>query len=250
LTDRWWLSDDRAVQSLSLRTIGGACGVLTFVSFLVGIPLMAASGVQVLIPETGQNGLDWLRDVNDAGGAFFAGAWLVILGGLFGLVALVAFYDVLKDAGPVMILAPILGAVGLTLVTISHLLPIAMAYELAPGYESAGSATQDSLAVTTNTLAVLSLVLNYVGDFLGWGVVVPLYAWAILKTSALPRWLGWLGLVVAVFAGWLGLLSPASGVVDGLTTIGFFAFFVFMLGIGVALLRRPRPAPPAPAVSS
>jgi hypothetical protein len=29
-----------------------------------------------------------------------------------------------------MILAPVLGAVGLTLVTVSHLIPIAMGYEL------------------------------------------------------------------------------------------------------------------------
>jgi Domain of unknown function (DUF4386) len=222
---------------------------LNFVSFLVGIPLMVASGAQVLIPETRQDGFDWLREANDAGAGFFAGAWLVILGGLFGLVALVAIYDVLKGAGPVMILAPVLGAVGLTLVTISHLLPIAMAYELAPGYESASSATQSSLAVTTNTLAVLSLVLNYVGDFLGWGVVIPLYAWAIFKTSAVPRWIGWLGLVVAVFAGWLGLFSPASDVIDGVTTIGFFAFFIFMLSIGIALLRSSTPAA-ARAVSS
>ena len=40
------------------------------------------------------------------------------------------FYDTLRSAGPVMILAPILGAVGLTLVTVSHLIPIAMGYEL------------------------------------------------------------------------------------------------------------------------
>jgi hypothetical protein len=98
--------------------------------------------------------------------------------------------------------------------------------------------------VTTNTLAVTSLVLNYLGDFLGWGVVIPLYAWAILKTPALPRWIGWLGLVVAVFAGWLGLLSPASSVIDGVTTIGFF-----MLSIGIALLRSSTPAA-AQAVSS
>ena len=32
---------------------------------------MAASGVQVLIPETGKDGLDWIADVDDASGAFF-----------------------------------------------------------------------------------------------------------------------------------------------------------------------------------
>jgi hypothetical protein len=34
--------------------------------------------------------------------------------------------------------------------------------------------------------------------------------------------------VVAVFAGWLGLLAPVSTLVEGLTSIGFVGFFVFM----------------------
>ena len=119
--------------------------------------------------------------MDDAGGAFFVGAWLVILGGLFGIVALIGFYDVLRSAGPVLILAPILGAVGLTLVTLSHLIPIAMAYELVPGYTDADAATRSSLAVTTDTLAILSLVVNYSGNLLGWGIAVPLFALAILE---------------------------------------------------------------------
>ena len=68
-----------------------------------------------------------------------------------GIVALVGFYDTLRLAGPVMILAPILGAVGLTLVTISHLIPIAMGYELVPAYIP--QTRQDStLAATADTL--------------------------------------------------------------------------------------------------
>jgi len=58
---------------------------------------MTASGVQVLIPETGKNGLDWIRDVNDAGGGFLAGAWLVVTGGLVGLIALARL---LRGASP------------------------------------------------------------------------------------------------------------------------------------------------------
>ena len=37
---------------------------------------------------------------------------------------------------------------------------------------------------------------------------------------------------------WLGLLSPASGVIEGIASIGFIGFFVFMLSMGVAILRR------------
>jgi len=235
---------------LKLRTVGAYCGVLTFVSFVVGIVFMAISGVQVLIPETGGNQtLGWIADVHRASGLFFAGAWLVVLGGIFALVAIVGFYDALREAGQVMILAPVLAAVGMTLVTISHLIPIAMAYELVPRYPEADGATQSSIGATADTLASLAHVTNYLGDALVWALVVPLLAFAILKTRAVPRWIGWLGVVTAVFAGWLGLLSPASSFIDNLTFIGFVGFFAFMASFGVAVLLQERIRKPGPASS-
>jgi hypothetical protein len=154
-----------------------------------------------------------------------------------GIVALVGFYDTLRSAGPVMILAPILGAVALTLVTVSHLIPIAMGYELVPAYFAADLAGQATLAATADTFAAIALVTNAAGNFLGFGVVVPLYAVAILTTRALPRWIGWLGLLVGAPAGWL-VLSPASSVIASISNIGFIGFFVFMLSMGIALLRH------------
>jgi hypothetical protein len=238
--------EEHPMTNLRLSTVGAVCALVTVALFVAGIALMASSGVQVLIPETGREGRDWIADVDGAGDLFFVGAWLVIFGGFFGLVALLGFYDALREAGPALVLAPILGAVGLTLVTVSHLLPIAMAYDFVPGYVDAGGATRASLDVTADTLASLALVTNYAGNVLNWGVVVPLYAWAILRTGAVPRWIGWLGFVTAFFAGWLGLFAPASGLIEGLTTIGFFGFFAFLLSLGIALLRgRRRAAAPA-----
>lgn len=80
--------------------------------------------------------------------------------------------------------------------------------------------------------------LNYAANVLGWGVIVPMYAYAVLKTRAVPRWIGWLGIFVAITGGWLGLLSPASSVLEAVTFPGFRAFFVLMASMGVALLRR------------
>jgi hypothetical protein len=241
--DRWVLTN------ISLTRVGAFCAVIGVACFVLAIIFMATSGVQVLIPETGQNGLDWIHDVDQASGLFFAGAWLIIFGGVFLLVALIGFYPALREAGPIMILAPVLGIVGMTLVTISHLIPIAMAYEVVPGYVDATGATRASIEVTADALAATSRITNYIGDALLWGVVVPLYALAILKTTVVRRWIGWVGMVSAVFAGWLGLLSPASSVIDGITFIGFVTFFVFMASLGVSLLRRtPRgPEEPAPA---
>jgi hypothetical protein len=226
------------MRKLSLTTVGAVCAILMFVSFAVGIVFMATSGVQVLIPETGSEGREWIADVNDAGGAFIVGAWLTVLGGYFGMVALIGFWHALREAGRVLILAPIFGVAGLTLVTLSHVIPIAMAYELAPAYEEANATTQASLAVTADTLASICLVTNYAGNFLGWSVAIPMIAYAILKTRVVPRWIGWLGMVVAVFAGWLGLLGPASSLIEEISSIGFLAFFLFMLSMGIALLRR------------
>lgn len=225
---------------LRLSTVGAVCAILTTASFVAGGVFLGTSGVGELIPPTGADGRTWIADVDEASDGLFVGAWLIILTTLVGTVALVGFYDVLKDAGPVLILAPIVGVVGLTLVTISHLIPIALAYELVPGYMAGDEAAKASLAVAFDTFANLSLILNYVGNVLGWAVAVPLFAIAILRTSVLPRWIGWLGLFVAVFAGWLGLLSPASGVVEGITTFGFIAFFVFMASMGIAILLRQR----------
>jgi hypothetical protein len=239
------------MKNTSLATVGAVCALVTVAFFVVGIAFLASSGVQVLIPETGTEGREWIADVEGASDLFFVGAWLLIFGGLTALVALVSFYDVLRDAGPVMIVAPIAGVVGMTLVTISHVLPVSMAYELVPGYTEATGATQAALAVTADTLASLCLLTNYVGNALGWGVAVPLYAIAVLKTTALPRWIGWVGLVAAVFAGWLGLLAPAWSVLEGLTSIGFVAFFVFLAGMGVAILRRrPRADALTPAATA
>ena len=107
------------MRTLRLSTVAAVSALGTVICFVAGGVAMGASGVGDLIPETGRPGRDWIATVNRAGGLFFVGAWLVVLVGFLGIVALVGFYDTLRVAGPVMILAPILGAVGLTLVTVS-----------------------------------------------------------------------------------------------------------------------------------
>lgn len=240
------------MRSVSLATAGAACAVLTVAGFVIGIAVMAASGVQVLIPETGREGVEWIADVQDAGDLFVAGASITVFAGLFGLAAFVGFYDALRHAGPLMIIAPVAGAAGMVLVTISHATPIALATELVPEYTAADEATRATLAVTADTFAQFCLLMNYFGDILIWGVTTPMFAIAVLKTSAAPRWIGWVGLVAAFFAGWLGLLSPVSSIVEGISAIGFLAFFVFMASLGIALLhgRGQREVVEAPTVTA
>jgi hypothetical protein len=107
-----------------------------------------------------------------------------------------------------------------------------------PAFSEADPAGRASLAATFDTFAGTALVTNSAGNFLGWGVAVPMFAVAILTTHALSPWIGWLGILVAALAGWLGLLSPASSVIESISSIGFPGFFVFMLSMGITILRR------------
>jgi hypothetical protein len=139
-----------------------------------------------------------------------------------------------------MILAPVLGVVGFVLVTISHTLPVVMAAEFAPDFASADAAGKATLQTTGDLMAGTALATNYVGDLLLWGVSVPLVAVAVLRTRALPRWIGWLGLFTGVVGGWIGAFGIVSTTVENVAGIGFPAFFVWTVAMGVAMLRRGR----------
>jgi hypothetical protein len=226
------------MRTRRITTVGAWCAILMFPVLIIGGVLLSSSGAADLLPPTGKPGREWLFAVAGDNGLFAAGAWLLILMGFLAMVAFVGFYYALRQAGPILVLAPILGVAGMTLVQVSHLIPIGIAYELAPAYANPGAAQRATLGVVSDTLAAASLVINAAGDALVWGLAVPLFAWAILTTRLLPRWIGWLGLVVAVFAGWLGLIAPASNVVEGISNVGFPAFFIFMLSVGICVLRR------------
>ena len=61
------------MRELRLSTVGAVCALIAVAGFVVGIALMATNGVQVLIPETGKDGTEWVDDVRDAGDWFVAG---------------------------------------------------------------------------------------------------------------------------------------------------------------------------------
>ena len=59
---------------------GAICAVLTTLSFVVGVAFSAGRGVQTIIPDTGEDAIEWINDVDDGRGPLLVGAWFVILG--------------------------------------------------------------------------------------------------------------------------------------------------------------------------
>ena len=219
------------------HTVAGCSALGTALVFAVGVALMVVSGVESLIPDSGTAALAWVAQVRSGGDTFAAGGWLVVVGGILALVAFVGFYLVLASRGKKLTVATSLAVLALTLVTISHLIPLAMARQLAQGYMAADPASRAGQALLIETLADLSQVLNVTGDVVLWGVVLPLFAYATLKLRVVPRWVAWLGLGTTVFGGWLGLIGIFIPAID-VSFLGFVAFFVWLAAMGISLLRR------------
>src|SRR4051794_26913052 len=153
------------LQRLDLRASGGVCAVMGVVIFILGgVVGVATGGPDTVIPETGDGLRTWVRDVVDDRTGFAIGTGMVVLAGILLAVALIGFYDVLRHAGPTMILAPVLGIFGLVLVTISHSLPIVLAEEFAPDFTRAGPVARTTLQTTGDMMAGTALAMNYVGD--------------------------------------------------------------------------------------
>ena len=225
------------LERRDLSTAGGLSAVAVPALFVLGVVIVSATGgPDTVIPETGDGLVTWIEDVRDARTGFELGAGLVVVGGVVGIVAMLGFFDVLRGAGPLMIVAPVTGIVGLVFVTFSHVVPIVMAAELVPDFTGADASARAGLQTTGDLMAGMALATNYVGDVLAWGVAVPIFALAVLRTGALPRWIGWLGILVGVVGGWIGALGLASSTLEDVSALGFLAFFVWMAAMGIAML--------------
>ena len=58
----------------------------------------------------------------------------------------------------------------------------------------------------------------------------------------MPKWVGWLGLVVVLIGAWPQALRSVSPVFTGIGFLGLLTFLVWMVVMGVALLRLREPA--------
>lgn len=110
-----------------------------------------------------------------------------------------------------------------------------MGYELVPAYLAADPGGQATLAATADSFAATALVTNTTGNFLGFGVVVPLYAWPSLP-RALPldrmAWSARRGARWMVGAAQPRVIGDREHLQHRLHRL-----LRFMLSMGIALLR-------------
>ena len=226
------------MERISLLKVGGVCAILyTIAAIAAIIPIAAAD---LLDAEDAADILPILAE--DQTLAATAG-WLFVLAPILLAVAGLSFFQALRQAGPLLWVA-LLAFVGGSLLILSRsFIWLAMTYKLAPAYLDAAEGTKSTLAIVGDTLVSLGFMAELVaGGVLIGGIGVLLFSLAILRTTVAPKWVAWLGFLVAVLAGWFTLLGPVAEVFEIIELIGTVGFFVWMVALGVALWRAPEPA--------
>ena len=223
--------------------VGGVCAILVAVSIIVAMFIRGGADVPGLKDLT-DDAEQWLLDVNANRTAFLSYMWFLLLGSVLLIPAALGFYQALRVAGALLWIAVAAMFTGALLYIASNMTLIGMAYELVPGYVEASETTRPALAVMASTLGGTSRVAWTVGSFPFLDIGLALFALAILRTSVVPKWIGWLGLVTALVRGWPQPLRDVSEVFTVVGFLGLLAFLVWMVVMGVALLRLKEPVAP------
>ncbi len=185
--------------------VGGVCAILAVVSGIVarisfGNAWLTSRGVETLI----------------------IGHWFDVLALLLNMAAVLGFYQALRQAGPLLLIAVVAFLTGVIFLLFHEFIQLGIAYELAPGIA-------DTLRQTSRLAAGVGYVLIFV-------IGVLFVSFAILQTSVVPKWIGWLGLiVVAVHVPLLTLLSDVFE--SWLWPVATGTSRGWALAMGVVLLR-------------
>ena len=197
--------------NISLVRVGGVCAILAVVSgtiarIVFGNEWLKSRGVDTLI----------------------AGHWFDSLSGLLLMVAALGFYRALRQAGSLPLIAVVATLTGGIVLLLRGFILLGIAYELVPGIT-------DALRQTGWLVAGVGAVLVFI-------IGVLLFSFAILRTSVVPKWIGWLGVIAALGFCLMALLP----LVFSMATPWFLGsiYLVWLVAMGVVLLRLKEPVAP------
>ncbi len=195
--------------NISLVKVGGVCTILAVVSGIMarivfGNAWLASRGVDTLI----------------------TGHWFDVLALLLSMPAALGFYRALDEASAVLRIAVTAFVTGTIFLLFHEFVRLGIGYEL----------------VVPDTLVQIGWLAAGVGYILIYGIGVLLFSFAILRTSVIPKWIGWLGLInVAVHAVLLTVLSGVFESVSPPWWLAVGASMGWVLAMGVVLLRLKEP---------
>ena len=220
----------------SLLRLGAACGILSVVLEFVGLGIAAVSSPGLVDSTLATSEGEIARAFSSpATAGVWVGLYLQVVAFLLFVVFAARLWATLRRAegGAGWVSNVVLGAgvlfAGITL--------LALAFWGMADYQ-AGPSVNVEVAMVLNVLHIGTYNLSWAAQalFLAAAAVV------VLRTRALPGWLGWSAAGISV-----GSLAGVAVPTGSLAEIPAFLFLIWVVAVSIVLMRRTDEVSPAPA---
>lgn len=210
--------------------LAGVAGILA------ALTIVAIFALMILLPTPESSTVAGkLANMNDQASTLRLSNGLYPLLHIFLLVFFVGLNDRLDRTGSLPRFGLTAGVVGIVFFLLTAIV-FDGRIQLASAYVVADEATKAAIVSTITVLDRVQLAVGIAGHVFAWGLGVAAFSLAILRTSLLSRWIGWLGLLFA-FTAWLNIprlvwdaFGPMLLVMDAIGVI-------WLIAVGISLLR-------------
>jgi Domain of unknown function (DUF4386) len=222
----------RAMTEMSPRTKARLAGAFYLLTILTGIFAQGFISARLIVPG---DAAATANNILSHDGLFRLGFAVYMIEMVCQIIMTVLIYDLLKPVNrSISLLAAVVGFIGCGVKTFSRLFYFAPLLVLGgTHYLSVFSSEQ------LNAVALLFLRVNDIGAGIAlvfFGFYAILRGYLVIKSTFLPRILGWLGVLGGI--GWLAFLSPPFGervfsVIAVVGIIGSLVNIAWLLVVGV-----------------
>jgi hypothetical protein len=222
----------RAMTEMSPRTKARLAGAFYLLTILTGIFAQGFISARLIVPG---DAAATANNILSHDGLFRLGFAVYMIEMVCQIIMTVLIYDLLKPVNrSISLLAAVVGFIGCGVKTFSRLFYFAPLLVLGgTHYLSVFSSVQ------LNGVALLFLRVNDIGAGIAlvfFGFYAILRGYLVIKSTFLPRILGWLGVLGGI--GWLAFLSPPFGervfsVIAVVGIIGSLVNIAWLLVVGV-----------------
>jgi hypothetical protein len=224
------------VSGIAVTKIAALFSFASTLAIWAAITVGIRSGAQARANRIDFGSARQLLDLNASSAVLWIEA-LALAAPVLALGAGYGWYELLKSTGPLVAYGVLLWYCGMIFVIANDILELALVARLPPAFAASAEhergallALGSSMGLTVELLALTGGLVSFFG--------AALVSIAMLQSSRVPAWIGWLGLVASLLtllAAPFRLRAPQDSSLGIARLLGYNLFMLWIIATGVAM---------------